>query len=155
MNGTVIAPGDWRPGVAAEVEQGRTWLDLLTAVDRGDGIELVLKIGDPTSGASVVLTTRLDGDAPSVDSLVGLLPAAAWQEREIAEMFGVEFVGHPEPRPLLLRHIPDQPPLRRATPLPVRLDQMWPGAAGATERRRSRAATPPGVRTEWVEETRQ
>ena len=35
-------------------------------------------------------------------SCTDFLPAAEWIEREIAEMFGVKFTGHPQPETLLL-----------------------------------------------------
>lgn len=55
--------------------------------------------------------------APSVDSVVDVWPTADWHERETAEMFGLTFTGHPDPRKLLL---PDEwrvHPLRKDFPL--------------------------------------
>ena len=40
--------------------------------------------------------------SPSVDSVVEVWPSADWHERETAEMFGITFNNHPDPRPLLL-----------------------------------------------------
>jgi Ni,Fe-hydrogenase III component G len=39
---------------------------------------------------------------PRVPSVTPILPGADWIEREIAEMFGVRFEGHPRPGRLLL-----------------------------------------------------
>ena len=147
----ILAVEAWHREVVAQAARGRTWLDVLAAVDRGAAVELVLRLGSPDEIDSIVLVTRLEGEAPRVESLTDVLPAAGWHEREIAEMFGVHFVGHPDPRPLLLRDPTGPPPLRKSTPLPARLDTAWPGSTGVTERRRSRASSPPGVRPEWVE----
>jgi NADH-quinone oxidoreductase subunit C len=38
----------------------------------------------------------------SIDSVVPLWPTANWHERETAEMFGITFNNHPDPRKLLL-----------------------------------------------------
>jgi NADH-quinone oxidoreductase subunit D len=50
------------------------------------------------------LTLRfvLTDDAPEVPTVTDLIPGAAFYEREVAEMLGVTFMGHPDPRPLLL-----------------------------------------------------
>ena len=77
-----------------------------------------------------------------------MLPAAAWHEREIHEMFGVDVIGHPDLRPLLLHDVPGPPPLRKDTPLVARVETPWPGEPeGGTGRR----VTVPGVPAEWVE----
>jgi NADH-quinone oxidoreductase subunit C len=38
---------------------------------------------------------------PSVDSVVPVWPTADWHERETAEMYGITFNNHPDPRKLL------------------------------------------------------
>ncbi|WP_029009222.1 NADH-quinone oxidoreductase subunit C [Azospirillum halopraeferens] len=37
-----------------------------------------------------------------LDSLAAAVPAASWAEREITDLLGVAFAGHPDPTPLLL-----------------------------------------------------
>ena len=37
-----------------------------------------------------------------IDSAAAVYPAADWHEREAAEMFGITYVGHPDPRHMLL-----------------------------------------------------
>ena len=45
---------------------------------------------------------RLDEKNPEADSICSLIPGAEYYEREAREMFGVEFLGLPNPVPLLL-----------------------------------------------------
>lgn len=45
---------------------------------------------------------RLSTDAPEVDSCVELFPTADFQEREVFDMFGVIFRGHPDLRRILM-----------------------------------------------------
>jgi NADH-quinone oxidoreductase subunit C len=46
--------------------------------------------------------TRVGVDAPTVASVVDLYPTADYQEREVYDMFGVEFDGHPDMRRILM-----------------------------------------------------
>jgi NADH-quinone oxidoreductase subunit C len=51
------------------------------------------------------IKTLLDEPAeglPTVDSVTSIWPTADWHERETAEMFGIIFANHPDPRNLLL-----------------------------------------------------
>lgn len=69
----------------------------------------------------------LDENNPSVDSWVSLYPGANWHERECAEMFGFEFVGHPGLRLLYLPAAFEGHPLRKDFPLLARVVKPWPG----------------------------
>jgi NADH-quinone oxidoreductase subunit C len=42
------------------------------------------------------------GELPQFPSIISLWEAAAWHEREAAELFGIHFTGHPDLRKLLL-----------------------------------------------------
>jgi len=95
-----------------------------------------------------MLSATVPTDAPRITSLLGVFPGADWHERETAEMFGIEFLDRDGVEPLLLRGVPERPPLRRATPLPDRVQTAWPGAEDKQRRRRR---LPPGVREEWVD----
>jgi NADH-quinone oxidoreductase subunit C len=53
----------------------------------------------------------------TIDSVVELWPTASWHERETAEMFGIEFTGHPDPRKLLLPEEWYVYPLRKDFPV--------------------------------------
>jgi NADH-quinone oxidoreductase subunit C len=52
-----------------------------------------------------------------VPSLSGVYPAANWHEREAAEMFGIDFEGHPDLKNLLLEEDLHIHPLLKAHPL--------------------------------------
>lgn len=159
MTGCAGSPGepeawdDWAADVARHVADGYSRLDLLTAVDRvrSGKIEVVIHLQRRTSEGVLEDAwgcTLLDRQAPVLPSIVSVLPCAAWHEREIAEMFGVEIDGHPDPRPLLLHGAGGPPPLRKDTPLLARIETPWPGAEEAGRRR----ASVPGVPREWLEQ---
>jgi NADH-quinone oxidoreductase subunit C len=58
-----------------------------------------------------------DGNPPSIQSVVEIWRTADWHERETAEMFGIKFLNHPDPRKLLLPDEWQAHPLRKDFPL--------------------------------------
>jgi NADH-quinone oxidoreductase subunit C len=65
----------------------------------------------------VRLRVRLSGDDPVVDSLVPVWPGANWLEREIFDLFGIRFTGHPDLRRILLPEDWEGYPLRKDFPV--------------------------------------
>jgi NADH-quinone oxidoreductase subunit C len=59
----------------------------------------------------------LEEDEPQVDTIINIWPAANWLEREIADMMGIMFSGHPDQRRLLMPQDWDGHPHRRDYPL--------------------------------------
>jgi NADH-quinone oxidoreductase subunit C len=103
------------PAVQLLVEQfGVYHLSTITGQDTGEAIELLYHFWD---GQGLTLCTSLPRADARIATLVDLIPGAAFYEREVGEMLGVTFEGHPDPRPLLL---PDDwdggAPLRKEEP---------------------------------------
>jgi NADH-quinone oxidoreductase subunit C len=65
----------------------------------------------------VRLRVWLAGSDPLVDSLVPVWPGANWLEREIFDLFGIRFTGHPDLRRILLPDDWEGHPLRRDYPV--------------------------------------
>jgi NADH-quinone oxidoreductase subunit C len=65
----------------------------------------------------VRLRVWLAGSDPVVDSLVPVWPGANWLEREIFDLFGIRFNGHPDLRRILLPDDWEGHPLRRDYPV--------------------------------------
>jgi NADH:ubiquinone oxidoreductase subunit C len=141
---------EWRERVADLVDTGFCWLDFLTVIDRREQLDVLIRLVDPLTGQAELLQTSIPAGAAVLASVTGPLPGADWYEREAAEMFGMVFAGHPDPRPLLTRPGSGQPPLRKSTPLPARRTVPWPGAEPEHERASARRrAQPPGVLETW------
>jgi len=63
------------------------------------------------------IKTRLPAGDLSIGTLTGLWKNAGWLEREVFDMFGVEFRGHPDLRRILLYDGFEGHPLRKDYPL--------------------------------------
>jgi NADH-quinone oxidoreductase subunit C len=61
--------------------------------------------------------TRVTVEEPVVPSVVDVFPTADHQEREVFDMFGVEFDGHPDPRRILMPEDYVGHPQRRDFPI--------------------------------------
>jgi NADH-quinone oxidoreductase subunit C len=61
--------------------------------------------------------TRMGVDNATVPSVTDLFPTANYQEREVYDMFGVEFEGHPDPRRILMPEDYSGHPQRRDFPI--------------------------------------
>ena len=65
----------------------------------------------------ISVKARLHTDAPRIDSVVDLFPGANYPEREVYDMFGVVFDGHPDLRRILMPEDYDGFPQRRDFPV--------------------------------------
>ncbi len=67
--------------------------------------------------ARVRMRTSVSGQQPVIESLVPVWPGANWLEREIFDLFGIRFEGHPDLRRILLPEEFEGFPLRRDFPV--------------------------------------
>jgi len=76
-------------------------LACMTCVDYLDRLEIVYNLFSFTHRHKIAIKTSLPRDG-ELDSVTPIWKAANWHEREIAELFGMKFKNHPDPRPILL-----------------------------------------------------
>ncbi len=75
----------------------------ITAVDYVEHFEIIYHLLSMRRNHSVVLKTRRFGrEEPTIDSVIGIWKGADLQEREVWDLMGVRFEGHPNMKRVLL-----------------------------------------------------
>jgi len=84
-------------------ELGYNYLANLTSVDYADCYEVVTHLASIAKGGPVLgVKVRTGKDDPVVPSLTAIWPGANFQEREVWDMMGIRFEGHPSLKRILL-----------------------------------------------------
>lgn len=97
-----------------------TYLSDVTGVDRfpiEPRFELNYHLLSLSRRDSLRLRVRLPGDSPVIETVVPVWPTANWHEREIFDLFGMRFEGHPDLRRMLLPDDWEGYPLRKDYPV--------------------------------------
>ncbi|MDO9557804.1 MAG: NADH-quinone oxidoreductase subunit C [Coriobacteriia bacterium] len=97
-----VAPERLHSAASDMRDLGFDFLGMVTAVDRGETFELVYRIQSRKMSAGIFLKAYVSREEPYISSVYDLWPAADWQEREVYDMFGIIFEGHPDLRRILL-----------------------------------------------------
>ncbi|HEY5889263.1 MAG TPA: NADH-quinone oxidoreductase subunit C [Acidimicrobiia bacterium] len=124
--------------------------DPLSDGDVEERIELITTVSDLNEGRRVTFSTTLPSLDPSVPSLVAVYAGANWHEREAAEMFGISFVGHPDPGALYLPDAFEGHPLLKSFPLLSREVKPWPGKVDVEAMPESAASQKPSTENPGV-----
>ena len=139
-----VAVDGWLEAITtARDEIGLDFFSFLSAIDWvketsvGEGVEdpdaieerfeVLCMLSTTTDARKVAFSVDLPKDNPSLPTLSGVFAGAEWHERETAEMFGIDFVGHPK---LIKLYLPDAfegHPLLKSYPLLSREVKPWPG----------------------------
>ena len=116
--------------LAFDVLMDLTAVDYLKFPGREDGprFEVVYHLYSLAHNHRLRLKVRMDEDDPNVPSAVALWPIANWLEREVWDMFGVRFEGHPDLRRLLLYEEFVGHPLRKDYPITRRQPLIGPAS---------------------------
>ena len=118
---TLVVPRErLHDALARTREAGFAALTDLTAVDRLPAqprFEVVYLLTNYVTPARVRLKVRVEADDAFVPSVASIYPGANWLEREVYDMFGIRFSGHPDLKRILMPDDWEGHPLRKDFPL--------------------------------------
>jgi len=96
-------------------------LSALTATDyypqQNPRFHMIYQLSSLAKNITLQIRVPVDGDKLNVPTVSGIYDVANWREREVADMFGITFDGHPDPRRILMPEDTDGHPLRKDFPL--------------------------------------
>jgi NADH-quinone oxidoreductase subunit C len=122
---TIVLHPEFLVGVCSYLRKNLryTYLSSVTAVDwleripRYDVVYHLLSIPNQSELRLKVRVGQRSEDHPSVPTVTGIWPTANWFEREIYDLFGILFSGHPDLRRILMPMDWTTHPLRKDYPL--------------------------------------
>jgi NADH-quinone oxidoreductase subunit C len=121
----LLRPGRW-PEIAACLKTDPDFeLNILMDLTAVDGLDLgwperfqvVYHFYSMPKNHRLRVKIPVSGERPHAPTLTGLWPIANWFEREVWDMFGIRFDGHPDLRRILLYEEFSGHPLRKDYPL--------------------------------------
>ncbi|MDK1044150.1 MAG: NADH-quinone oxidoreductase subunit C [Anaerolineales bacterium] len=101
-------------------QRGYDLLIGLTASDHWPELprfEMLYQLFSTEKNSLIGLSVRLEGEEPKVPSIESVYRNANWHEREVFDMFGIDFPGHSDLRRILMPMDWEGHPLRRDYPL--------------------------------------
>jgi NADH-quinone oxidoreductase subunit C len=110
----IVAAGE------AVLQNGYTFLEDVTAVDwypSEPRFQITYHILSMSLKARLRLVVRLDGGDAAIDSITPVWPSANFYEREVFDLFGVHFGGHPNLRRIMMPEDWNGHPLRKDYPV--------------------------------------
>jgi NADH-quinone oxidoreductase subunit C len=92
-------------------------IDYLNYPDAVDRYGVVYSLTNSNAGERLFVKAFANDPEPELPSVVSLWRGADWMEREVYDMFGVQFIGHPDLRRILMPEESMCFPLRKDYPL--------------------------------------
>jgi len=95
-------------------QAGMNYLANITATDLKEEFEVIYHLyAIPDNGLKIVIKTRVPRDGAELPSVFTVYPTSDWQEREIFDLLGIRFSGHPNLVRVLLPDEFEGHPLRK------------------------------------------
>lgn len=77
-------------------------LNTIIAIDLGDNFELIYDLHSPQIGQNIEISVILDRNSPKVSSITDIFKSAYFDECEIFDLFGIEFINNPNLKRLFM-----------------------------------------------------
>lgn len=79
-----------------------TYLRNLSGVDQETHLEVVYHLISMESKQNYCIKVKTDRDQPSIPSVTAIWETANWNEREVYDLLGIDFPGHPDMRRIMM-----------------------------------------------------
>lgn len=119
-----IEIGQFRNIATALKQKGMNFLFCLTCVDWKTHLTMVYHLRSTADHNSIVLKVQLDRTNPVIETVSDIWRTAEFHEREVFEMFGVQFNNHPDLRRLILEDDFKGFPLRKDFEDPINMIKL-------------------------------
>jgi len=140
-----VASSTWVSNAKELKAAGYVRCEWLTATHNGENnFDITLCVSTENLSKKALVSTAI---TQSIETLIGVYPNVTFHECEVAQMFGVVFLGH-ETQNAFETHF-EGFPLRRDYALATRKQTPWPGAVEPEVSKRRRTSLPPGVFESW------
>ncbi len=100
-----LEPGEWL-ALAQQLRKEETlqfnFLFCLTCIDWKTHLTMVYHLRSTVFHHNIVVKAKLDREKPEIETVSHIWRTAEFHEREVYEMFGVDFLHHPDLRLLIL-----------------------------------------------------
>jgi NADH-quinone oxidoreductase subunit C len=100
------------------------FLFCLTCIDWKTHLTVVYHLSSTTYRHNIVVKVQLDRNNPVIDTVTDIWRTAEFHEREVFELFGVQFKGHPDLRKLILTDDFEGYPLRKDFEDPINMIKL-------------------------------
>lgn len=122
----LVEEKDWRQ-LALELRNSTLSFDYLfcvTCIDWKTQLTMVYHLSSTTYRNSMVVKVNLNRDQPGIDTVSDIWRTAEFHEREVYELFGVQFRNHPDLRKLILTDDFEGYPLRKDFEDPINMIKL-------------------------------
>ena len=99
-----VEPSQWKQ-LANDLRNSSLQFDYLfclTCVDWKTHLNMVYHLSSTTERFNIVIKSKLDRTNPEIETVCDIWRTAEFHEREVFELFGVNFLNHPDLRKLIL-----------------------------------------------------
>ena len=100
------------------------YLFCLTCIDWKTHLTMVYHLSSTIHRHTIVLKAQLDRENPQIETVCDVWRTAEFHEREVFELFGVQFINHPDLRKLILTDNFEGYPLRKDFEDPINMIKL-------------------------------
>lgn len=122
----LIEPANWKP-LARQLRQQELHFDYLfclTCIDWKTHLTMVYHLSSTLHRHTLVIKANLDRNHPEIETVSDIWRTAEFHERETYELFGVQFLHHPDLRRLILTDDFEGYPLRKDFEDPINMIKL-------------------------------